>query len=281
MRRAKTGLTFYVDMDSAAQTIGAALAMTEMVEKDNAYIDAILKNAWQETEKIFNAEAATFAAAGGGIRHMYEWGTAGINRGRTNMRPQPEEERARLWKTALIGSGWRQTLSYTFKPSMAFVPKPTKRDTGMSTEVIEMLNPEHIFEWKAAVLETGAMVTIMPQEAEFLLIPNYGGETTGWKPSEIARGYKLTKGPVRFAPGRNVHGNFTAYWSKFWEGRGAKKMNASILRQIEQDFLPMMAATHGGNLSLPLPGAFTAKVEKEKSDAKQQARTKARARKAT
>jgi len=265
-----------VDLTGVAAMLGSGLAMTDTV-MDKQYQDAIIDAAYHSVNETFNSEAAAYAAAGGAIRHMFEWGTVGINRKRTNKRPLPNSEAARLWTNHLQGVGLSKTLTYTFKPSLAFVPKPTKRDTGMDVETIEMLR-DHVFTWKAMVMETGASVTVRPVNAKMLLMPLY--DATGASTRDRQRGYRLGRGPYTFEPGAKVAGNFTTFWAAFWEGRGQGLMNESIESQIETDFMPAIYQQKRGNIRPAVPGSFTKMVEEEKrrvsAIAKKKAKTRGR-----
>lgn len=75
--------------------------------------------------------------------HMYEWGGIG-------------DPNARLWKHILRGRGAQRQLTFDFKASVKKVPVSSKlRDVGVQQN--------HIFTWKAPVLELGLPVSISPQ----------------------------------------------------------------------------------------------------------------------
>jgi hypothetical protein len=281
MARGPVGIRFAVDFTSVIDSLGAGLAIGE-ISKDQSYLDAIVDAAWGEAEHQFNIEAASYAATGH-IKHMYEWGTAGINRGRSNMRPNPLSERARLWQTTNNGHGLNRVLAYHFKPSLAYVPKPTKRDTGMDPAIIEQLQ-WHVFTWKASVLETGAEVTIMPKGENNLLIPYYPEADPGlFSPYDRRRGYTISKGPHTHSPGETggTVGTFQTYWTAFWEGRGNKMMDESLEKQIEMDFYPQLNSRRNGGITPVKPGAVSAGVQKAKKKAQTTARAKAKGRKKT
>lgn len=277
MNRAVGGVQIALDLDGIAKMIGAGKALAE-VDKDKDYMDNLVRAAFDAADEEFNLEAAA-AGATGAIRHMFEWGTVGINRGRTNMRPNPLTERARLWNTTMNGVGLNQTIAYIFKPSLAYVPKPTKRDTGMATEVIESLE-RHVFNWKAMVLETGATVTIKPVNARMLLIPWYPEGAEMFTNYDKSRGFKLSKGPHTHSPGDTggTTGTFTAFWTEFWNGRGNDLMSLSLKSSIEKDFLPEMTVPQTGGVKKARKGGFTAQTERRKKETQKRVSAKAAAR---
>lgn len=273
-RRLRSGIEFKADFSSAIQMLGAGMALGA-AGSDRSYFDDIIKAAWHMAENEFNLEAAAYASAGGRIRHMYEWGTLGINTGRTNMRPDPMSDRARLWTTHLTGSGMARVLSYTFDPSIAYVPKPTVRDTGMDPEVIDMLK-DHVFTWKARVFESGETVTIFPTEAKMLLIPFYNGPPPGTPPKDVERGYRMSMGPHTFSPGEQTQGEFSAFWLKFWEGRGNEIMSKHVEEQLEMDFYPaIMTNVKTGPVPVKF-GSITAEAKAEERRIARNARRRAR-----
>ena len=267
-----------IDTTGLSEALGGIEAMAEAT-KDKQYLDALVQAAFNTANEQFNAEAAAAASAGLDIKHMFEWGTLGVNRGRTNMRAQPNSERARLWKTAIVGTGLNQTIAYTFKPSIAFVPKPTREQTGMNSQDIGMLRDDHIFHWKARVMESGEMVNIVRKEAKFLIVPLRKGMQMSARPSDVRRGYAVTKGPIRTQPGAAVQGNFTTFWTGYWAGRGATAMNKAVEKQFETDFFPsIISAKSTGVPKMPSPGTFKAKVTSKSKQVKSKATTKARTR---
>lgn len=284
-RRARMGVKLFTDFTSVAKFIGAGEAMAESVSGNSAYIDDVVRAAYKEVEHEFNVEAAAAAAAGTNIKHMFEWGTQGINRRKSNVRPNPLSERARLWHTVITGHGLNQTLTYVFKPSVAIVPKPTTGETGMDPEVINSLS-DHVFWNKAEVLETGASVTIQPVDAQFLLIPYYNSQQGNimFSENDMDRGFTLSKGPHTHSPGdtAGTTGVFTGFWTGWWEGTGEKLMEGSVTEQIESDFFPAITVAYSPNSPSPaVPGEFVEQVSKQKSVVKKQATAKARARRKT
>lgn len=220
---------------------GLAAADAYMSLDENiAYWDAVVDYAFLQTNHEFNTVAAAYGATGE-IKHMFEWGTTGINPQATNMRPAPTEERARLWKAYILnrgpkGSTW---VDFEYKPSIANVPISTAVPAG-----IRALMRRHQFRWKAEVMEEGRTVHIAPVDAQFLLIP-YRQGMTGFRPHDRERGYLLTKQTVNAIPGARVQGEFRAFWQRYWNSRGPEKMGEVMDAEINEDFLPYFAETAG------------------------------------
>ncbi len=278
-KRAKASMQFYADFKPIEEALGAAQAMYDAASEDD-YLDDLVKVAWNIANEDFNQQAAAYAVAGGNIRHMFEWGTLGINRHRTNMRPNPMSENARLWKPLMVGKGLNQQLDYVFKPSVAFVPKPTKGETGMDLDTIAMLR-DHVFYNKAMVMESGMTVTIRPVEAEFLLLPMYKGVIPpNARPHDIKRGYTLSKGPLTLRPGARSVGQFNAFWGAYWQGEGNEILNRSVGEQIEADFKKQIERPARGQVMRPIPGAVKHNIITSAKRAKRVGKMKARERRA-
>lgn len=277
-RRAMINLELRADFSSAAKELGKAIALSESAN-DDGYLADLVRAAHGTVEQTFNTEAAALAASGR-IKHMYEWGTLGINRGRSNVRPQPMSPRARLWRTQLAGRGLDQTLTYTFMPSVGTTPQPTARDTGMDPETVSLMRP-HVFTWKARVMETGEVVTVAPKQSKFLLIPIFKSEHHLFPTYVRKRGYIMTTESIRFSPGQRTMGNFTQFWLGFWEGRGGKRMDSLVGRQLENDFIIRPTATSARPRKRTMPGEFkkllAIEVKKSRAAARAAARTRATA----
>lgn len=211
------------------------------LDKNIAYWDAIIAYAFEKTDDEFNNTAAAYASAGGDIKHMFEWGTLGVNRQATNVRPRPTEERARLWKNFIINNGPKNGVfvDFEFKPSVADVPISTSIPKD-----IRSIMSRHQFKWKARVMEYGEPVEISPRDAEFLMIP-YRPGAQGFRPHDKLRGYIMTKNTIHATPGRAVKGNFEAFWQRYWSARGPERMQEILSEEIKEDFIPYFIATGG------------------------------------
>lgn len=214
------------------------------LDENLPYWDAVIEYAFNKTNNEFNTMAAAYAETGG-IKHMFEWGTLGVNRQATNVRPRPTEERARLWKAYIIDRGPRAGVwvDFEYKPSIADVPV----STSIPQEIRAMMR-KHQFRWKARVMENGESVTIERQDAQFLMIPWRAG-MTGFRPHDRDRGYILTKSTIHATPGRAVQGQFNAFWQRYWNSRGPEKMAENLEKEITADFLPLFAVTTGKTIA--------------------------------
>lgn len=271
-----SGIEFSIDVGEVVDVLGAVEAMTR-VAKGGEYIDAVVDVAFKETDERFNTEAAAFAASTGSIAHMYEWGTLGINKGRTNMRLPPSNPAARLWESYTIGHGLDRTLEFAFKPSMAIVPKPTTGETGMSQEVISKLR-DYTFKWKAEVFENGEYVTIAPKKAKFLLMPAYEQYREQMRPNDIKRGYRLLQNPITFSPGKGMYaGEFEAFWDKFWlSGPANDLLEEYTVGMMVADFEPEFRARRTYK-TIRKVGQFSMKAEVSKAAAKTNKKVAAKA----
>lgn len=274
---------FFLDTTQLEQWLGKGEAMVGF-DKNKVYSTALFDAAFAGAELEFNREAAAYAAAGGGIKHMYEWGTAGINRGKSDIRPNPLSSRARLWGTKLKGTGMSRSYGYSFQPSVAIVPKPTAAETGMSQDVISELK-DHVFWNKAQVFELGETVSISPDhestgtQGPFLIMPFYKGHVPpNARANDIKRGYTLSKGPNVFEPGAGVQGNFTSFWTTFWENEGDEFVNTSVLEFIEDDFNMDEIKFLGGKFYPAARNPIATRIRKYRQQAQEIATTKALAR---
>lgn len=280
-RRGPNHIGFRIDLSGLIDFLAAGEALGE-AGMDKEYMDNVMSTAFENANDEFNLEAAAYGATGE-IAHMFEWGTVGINQGRTNRRASPNSESSRLWEFHQEGYGLKRTLTFIFKPSTAFVPKPTVRDTGMDAETIAGLK-DHVFEWKAEVMEEGTPVHIEPVEAKFLLIPAYPNRRQYFRPRDVKRGYMLSRGPVTTVPGIHVHGNFSRFWIQFWEGRGAQIVDEQLEMFLRSDFVADIAKSnvHLSKATRPVQTVnVLAEVAAKKKQVKKKAQIKARGREAS
>lgn len=261
LRRIASGdkVELFIDLSDVEEFLAAGDAIVKSL-KTKRYQNALWDAALAEADTEFNIEAAAYAMATGNIAHMYEWGTAGINKGRSNVRPNPMSKGARLWQTASPGTGFTRTITYYFLPSFANVPKPTTTDSGMSQEVISKMR-DHVFRWKAEYMEWGREVIITPDKAKFLLIPISDENRQHARPYEIKRGYFLSKGPITFNAGGNRYANhFTQFFVNYWLGKGDQVLNDSVKRQVLLDYNPKFRTNKMFKSLKPAGGSVQARV---------------------
>lgn len=276
---------FIADFSPLIDSMAAFDAMAESLGKHD-YMHDLIGTAYQEADNEFNVLAAA-AGATGSIAHMYEWGTQGINRGRSNMRPNPMSDAARLWVNKFTYAGAKGgVINFTFRQSLAIVPKPTMGATGMSKFVISQMS-DHVFKWKSLVMEMGETVHIVPKNKERLMVPQYKRKadapedlTGNYSKDSVKRGFIMTKGPIDATPGKKVAGNFTAFWTNFWEEHGQRMMDESVERQVRADFQKAIEAQGRGPLRPPVKSvkaAVKAESKKVQAEVKTKAKTRKRA----
>jgi hypothetical protein len=199
----------------------------------------------------------------GGIGHMYEWGTIGVNKGRSNMRIHPQNPKSKLWTNVATGTGLNRNIVWVYRPSVATVPKPTVGETGMAPDVIASMRSHH-FTWKAQVIEEGHTVTIKPDDADFLLIPatrtNIEKYPKWFKQNDINRGYTLTTKTITSQPGGEEDpeegepgqmGTFTAIWDDFWVNRSGEMMESDMAQMVESDYFPEIFNQRAPGMMIP------------------------------
>lgn len=224
---AAQGLNLKADFSQLARLVGTVKGYSSAVESD-IYINDLLKVAHQIAAKEFNAAVASVAIAASGtpksLSHMYEWGTIGINKGRTTRAMQPTNPDAMLWTHVMKGRGRAKTIDFKFRPSTVPVPQPTTAKTKVARKYLDRLNgKQYKFHWKAPVMEFGTTVHLKPNKAKMIFVPFYGKPKTR-NAYDIKRGFLFHKGPLNSVPGKTVKGNFSSFWIGWWASAGAKSM---------------------------------------------------------
>jgi hypothetical protein len=269
-----------IDLSPVAGLIGTADAADEMAN-DERYVEDLIAAAHVVAAQEFDLEAIAYAQAGGNIRHMFEWGTQGINRGRTTRRMNPNNPLAKLWKHNLVGNGKNQAADFDFQESTVPVPPPTVERSGVGTQYLrQMKKGKAVFWHKARIMESGAEVTISPKTAKGLFIPFRNDPPEGASPSAIKRGFMIYPGTVTTHPGKGVAGTFTAFWTRFWEGRGEEIMQSQVEENFRKDVEAVMAKTEtAGTRVKPVRATnFETQVKASKARATSAMRARANAR---
>jgi len=227
-------IKYKVNMNELAGVIGTIQGAAKVLE-DRDYIDAVLRHAHGRAADRFDQDASAYALATGTINHMFEWGTAGINRGRTTRRMNPDSQEAKLWRHHLTGMNGDLQASFNFQPSVVPIPKPTVVRTGVPRTVLNRLTGgPYVFTGKAAIMEAGLTVTIRPRGDNMLFVP-FGNESAK-DPSARAHGrnYIFTKGPINTVPGKTVAGNFSKFWIAWWSTEGDHIVGDYTQRKIDR-----------------------------------------------
>jgi hypothetical protein len=214
------------DWSALSELIGTVEGATKVLN-DSKFMDLLITRAHAEAKVQFDGDAAAYATATGTLGHMYEWGTAGINTGRTTRRMDPLSESAKLWKHTLSGTGSTKEAGFVFQPSTVPIPKPTVKATGVDRATLSLLKGgPYVFAAKAAIMEAGTTVTIRPRGDNMLFLPF--GPDGPRNPKYAGRTYIWTRGPIRSVPGRTYAGNFSKFWLAWWNTEGDKIMTDSI-----------------------------------------------------
>ena len=221
------GIVMRIDMNAINETIALGIALEEL-GRQSRYMQDLITCAYHYTNDEFNREIVSFAQATGSLGHMFEWGTLGINKGRSSMRPNPMSEQARLWRNDFKPGRVKTSVAVEFKHSVATVPKPTSKKTGIDSDILNKLKT-HIFWNKAFVLENGIPVTIKPKpenKRKLLFVPNL------WKGE---KGYTMYARPTNPDISIDTKGTFSIFWLDFWEGRGKEKMQSEVEEYVRDD----------------------------------------------
>ncbi|SRR6266498_3168602 len=227
-------IDYNVDFSEMAGIIGVVNGAAKILD-DSRFMDRLITHAHKRTKPSFNNDAAAYAAATGTIRHMFEWGTAGINPGRTNRRMSPNDPMARLWEHTLTGTGKTKVAGFVFRPSLVPIPAPTVAKTGVpSSELAKLTGGPYLFTNKAAVIETARPVTIRPKDSDWLFVP-FGPEGPRGASVRKGRNFIFTKGPVHTIPGKRLAGNFSKFWVAWWETEGASIMAEKMQTRIDYE----------------------------------------------
>jgi hypothetical protein len=226
------GIEYFINMDQVGTVIGAIEEAAQVANTDR-YIGKLINAAHAKVADEFDAHIIADAMASTAFNHMFEWGTAGINNGKTNRRLNPNSAEAKLWEHVLVGSGKNKSVGFKFLPSKVAVPPPTTAKTGISQKYLSKLKNKHVFWNKAAVMEAGTPVHIAPRNGGKLFIPlaTTQGGATGILSNP--RGFIMTEKPVTVVPGGQNVGTFTAYWERFWEGTGQEGMQAHMQEALD------------------------------------------------
>ena len=235
-------IEYTTDFDDIAGIIGTVKGMAKVMNEPR-YLDRIITHAYKRTTPEFDTAAAAYGLATGSINHMFEWGTAGINSGRTTRRMQPTDPMSHLWTHHITGNGRNKQASFQFKPSVVPVPPPTVARTGVPREELDKLTGgPYIFSAKAAVMETGVRVTIAPNESEWLFVPfGPGGPHSYDSGRKKKRNFIFTKSPIETIPGKTVAGNFSKFWLVWWGTEGSRVLTDRVQAQIDYQTEQLMA----------------------------------------
>jgi len=241
-RKSAQGMRWDINLGEVAQLIGTVYG-ADNATRTNVYIDHLMRAAHSEAAEQFNRDIAAQAIATQRFNHMYEWGTAGINKGRTSRRMNPLDPEAMLWKHRLTGGRSKHKgIDWSFRASKVPVPQPTTAKTRVAREHLDRLSGrKHIFYWKAPIIEAGMKVKLRPKYSNMIFVPFYGKpRSPKLDDATIKRGFLFHSGPLTNVPGhgtiqgRDLQGNFTAFWEEWWNAAGSAVL-ANYMYQVVDD----------------------------------------------
>lgn len=236
------GMRWDINLGDVAQLIGTIYGAEKTV-RTNIYIDSLMKAAHAEATSQFDQDIAAQATATQMFNHMYEWGTVGINKGMTSRRLNPLSHEAKLWKHRLTGGrGKHKGIDFSYRASKVPVPQPTTAKTKVAREYLDRLSGrKHIFYWKAPIIESGMKVKLRPKYAQAIFVPFYGKPRSHNLSDETRkRGFLFHKGPLTNIPGhgtiqgRDLAGNFTAFWETWWNSTGQAILQTEMTRDVDE-----------------------------------------------
>lgn len=222
------------NLESVGDLIGSLKGMGEAMDED-AYVEALIKQAHGKAANAFDVAAAATAGAGF-LTHVFEFGVPGITPGTPSF-PDPTRPEARLWVHSIHGQGGNQDIRYAFRPATQPNPQPTTESTGVSSKYLRKLSRRKYVFWnRAFVMETGQTVEIKARNSDFLFVP-FRGETP--RNPNNRKGfvmYNTTKlGPISAKPGATSKGTFTAFWMSWWSTAGNEIIEQDMRESVESD----------------------------------------------
>ena len=251
---AKGLLNWKVDFSDIGEIVGTVEGIAEAAETPS-YMAGLIRKGHSVASREFDLAAAS-AAGAGYLSHMYEFGTAGISRGPVKF-TDPTALEARLWTHQIDGQGNAQSIYFAFRPAINRNPQPTTKYTGVPSKYLKRLSRrKYVFRNKAMVMETGQSVEIMPRNGRFLFVPFMGEASSD---PRNRRGYMMWDaarlGPIRTTPGVDTKGQFTSFWTSWWNSRGNKiisdTMNTTFASDVGAALAESQASARGTKMTNP------------------------------
>jgi hypothetical protein len=147
-----------LEVDKISETMNMVNSVAYTLNT-NAHVNELITSAHRiiSSQFIIHMSQVAFSSPQR-FEHMYEWGRVG-------------DPNSRLWKHILRGAGSNRSATFDFKASRKAVPiKPSKQKVGVQSN--------HIFVWKAPILELGLPVRISPKLASTLVMDFPKGAST-------------------------------------------------------------------------------------------------------
>lgn len=226
------------NLESVGDMVGSLKGISEGLEEDE-YIGRVIRDAHSKATMQFDIAAAATASAGH-LKHVFEFGTAGITEGKVKF-TDPTSASARLWMHKIEGRGGNLDIGYTFRPALNRNPDPTTRSTGVPSKYLRKLSKRKYVFWnKAFVMETGQTVEIKSERGDkgFLFVPTPGFNS----PRNFVLYPSKIKGPINSVPGQSTQGTFTAFWVRWWGSVGGDLIEADMRKTVSTDIERAVAA---------------------------------------
>lgn len=192
------------DFKPMAATTGAILGMVSVMD-DTDVKDGIGDTFAKKAKDGFMASIIAAKEAGlPSVQHVFEWLDEEIYSGEMSNIP--------LFKiTVKTPKGGAKLIGFTFLPSNRVVPKPDPDWWGFDPKIVGNLS-DHVFRFKAIVMETNSSVDIVPKGDNRLFIPSRVGRY----------GYALAKSSTINPGGEAATGGFTTFWNSWFEANATR-----------------------------------------------------------
>lgn len=257
------------NLEQLAEGIGSYLGMMEGL-KQRDYMDDLLRSAHAKVSVDFNRAAMTAAMGGANFKHMYEYGTVGINDSGLANYASGMNKNARLWENVITGGGGRKTISFTFLPSKKNVPPHDFEELGIDPSTAPPLKVdtgERKYKWpsKAAVIESGADVKVKPRWSKMVFVPIKTEGMPARYFGDPDRGYVWTKEGHTYSPGESSGGTgkFTTFFTTWWSTTGGELMGDEMMDTVNRQ-LKEVSATIKTSKQLKTPATTNIKSAAEK-----------------
>lgn len=245
------------NLDQLAEAIGSYVGMMEGL-KQKTYMDELLVDSHRTTSTEFNRAAMAAAMHSKTLRHMYEFGTAGINDDGPSHYASGMSPGSRLWKGELLGGGGRRTISFTFLPAKKNNPPHDFEELGIDSSdapPLKVDTGERTYKWatRASVVESGIDVHIKARWSKALFIPIKTEGMPAKSFGDPARGYVWAKSHS-YSPGESSGGTgrFTTFFAGWWAKEGAEIMGQNMMNTVDRQLKQVEATIRANKTMKPV-----------------------------
>jgi hypothetical protein len=224
------------NLASVSDMIGVLEGMSEGMDSD-LYVEQLIQEAHKKVVDRFDEDAAATAATGR-FTHMYEFGTAGITRGRPT-HADPTAPDARLYTHKITGRGGNQNIWFDYRPALTRNPQPTTASTGVPSKYLRKLSKRKYIFWnKAPVMELGLEVEIKSNRGDkgLIFVPTPGENSPRQFVMFPTKGTANAR-PISATPGRNSAGSFRTFWLMWWNSSGAMLLEEEMREDVARDLM--------------------------------------------